>query len=521
MLGVATSGATLFRSIGGSLGTAVLGAIFTSRLTSELARLPAARRRAPGWLDPGALERLPAAIRDAYIGAFTDALRPRLPRRGGRRARRVPAVLADRGAAAAQDGRDRRRRRGVRRPRSTPTRCASSRARSARGRPRADAARSSSDTVPRAGVDLVARAPSWGCCAWARADDPTLDELAALPARRRERGSSARSASCASGGLLDGERADRRRAARLRERLVAARTDGLRGAHRRLGAGPEPRARPAAAAAGSGARGAGVGVASPHPEEGVVVVGKMPTLAAKSRRAVRRAGGRHRRGLRPRRVARLGRSVLPARGQRRLRRRATTSLDLELRAGARPAQRARRRVRRGDAEPVQFDLDLRDFYAVSRVSVNQRPASFTPDRQELDDHPRAGCGRGRGFVVVVAVRRHPEPVIDPDGSLEGWIPTDDGAFVAASPGRARLVPRQRHPTRQGDVRLQGHRAGREPAMGNGGLVGRDDQRRTATWRWRGPSRWRPISPPVTVGTFETRFTDAGRAPGLRRRSTRA
>ncbi len=38
-LGVATSGATLFRSMGGSLGTAVLGAIFTNRLTHELAGL--------------------------------------------------------------------------------------------------------------------------------------------------------------------------------------------------------------------------------------------------------------------------------------------------------------------------------------------------------------------------------------------------------------------------------------------------------------------------------------------------
>jgi hypothetical protein len=37
-LGVATSGATLFRSIGGSLGTAILGAIFSSRLTDALHR---------------------------------------------------------------------------------------------------------------------------------------------------------------------------------------------------------------------------------------------------------------------------------------------------------------------------------------------------------------------------------------------------------------------------------------------------------------------------------------------------
>ncbi|HVI19909.1 MAG TPA: MDR family MFS transporter, partial [Gaiellales bacterium] len=38
-LGVATSGATLFRLIGGSFGTAVLGAIFAARLTANLARV--------------------------------------------------------------------------------------------------------------------------------------------------------------------------------------------------------------------------------------------------------------------------------------------------------------------------------------------------------------------------------------------------------------------------------------------------------------------------------------------------
>ncbi len=40
-LGVATSSATLFRSIGGSLGTSILGAIFANRLATELASLPA------------------------------------------------------------------------------------------------------------------------------------------------------------------------------------------------------------------------------------------------------------------------------------------------------------------------------------------------------------------------------------------------------------------------------------------------------------------------------------------------
>ena len=76
-LGVATSGATLFRSIGGSLGTAVLGAIFSGRLSSELAdKLPrgGAGGGTEGGVNPAQIERLPAPMHDAYIASFTDAL---------------------------------------------------------------------------------------------------------------------------------------------------------------------------------------------------------------------------------------------------------------------------------------------------------------------------------------------------------------------------------------------------------------------------------------------------------------
>jgi len=76
-LGAATAGATLFRSIGGSLGTAVLGAVFTNRLTAELAdRLPgsAGDLAGSGSLDPVAVGRLPAEVRTGYIESFTHAL---------------------------------------------------------------------------------------------------------------------------------------------------------------------------------------------------------------------------------------------------------------------------------------------------------------------------------------------------------------------------------------------------------------------------------------------------------------
>jgi EmrB/QacA subfamily drug resistance transporter len=77
-LGVATSGATLFRSIGGSIGTAILGSVFSNRLGTELVKaLPpgvSGRLSGTGSANPAALERLPAPIHHAYVTAFTNAL---------------------------------------------------------------------------------------------------------------------------------------------------------------------------------------------------------------------------------------------------------------------------------------------------------------------------------------------------------------------------------------------------------------------------------------------------------------
>ncbi len=77
-LGVATSGATLFRSIGGSLGTAALGAIFSNRLSSQLKSvLPAGKAgssSAASTISAKAIAKLPPALRDGYLHAFTSSL---------------------------------------------------------------------------------------------------------------------------------------------------------------------------------------------------------------------------------------------------------------------------------------------------------------------------------------------------------------------------------------------------------------------------------------------------------------
>ncbi|MET0132728.1 MAG: MDR family MFS transporter [Kibdelosporangium sp.] len=77
-LGVATSTATFARSIGGSLGVAVLGTIFSSRITdsmtSALGPAGAELTSTGGQLSPKMIETLPAPVRDAYLGGMVDGI---------------------------------------------------------------------------------------------------------------------------------------------------------------------------------------------------------------------------------------------------------------------------------------------------------------------------------------------------------------------------------------------------------------------------------------------------------------
>src|SRR5690349_6177274 len=77
-LGVATSGATFFRSIGGSFGTAIFGAIFSNVLVGNLANhlhgvsLPAGFSAAD--VTPGALAHLPAAVHQGFVAGYAESI---------------------------------------------------------------------------------------------------------------------------------------------------------------------------------------------------------------------------------------------------------------------------------------------------------------------------------------------------------------------------------------------------------------------------------------------------------------
>ncbi|MFE7407181.1 MDR family MFS transporter [Isoptericola sp. NPDC057559] len=79
IVGTATASNNFFREIGASMGGAVVGAIFTSRLTDLLAERVPADTVASGSMNsltPAAVNAFPDALRDIVVGAYNDALTP-------------------------------------------------------------------------------------------------------------------------------------------------------------------------------------------------------------------------------------------------------------------------------------------------------------------------------------------------------------------------------------------------------------------------------------------------------------
>jgi hypothetical protein len=77
-LGVATSGATFFRSIGGSFGTAIFGAIFSNVLVGNLAAhlhgIALPKGFGSGDATPALLGRLPTVVRDGFVAGYAESI---------------------------------------------------------------------------------------------------------------------------------------------------------------------------------------------------------------------------------------------------------------------------------------------------------------------------------------------------------------------------------------------------------------------------------------------------------------
>jgi EmrB/QacA subfamily drug resistance transporter len=75
-MGVATSGSLLFRQVGGSIGIAIFGAIFSNRLHGELVRHLPQGVHVPKTVSPALIRNLPLRVRTGYADAVAAALHP-------------------------------------------------------------------------------------------------------------------------------------------------------------------------------------------------------------------------------------------------------------------------------------------------------------------------------------------------------------------------------------------------------------------------------------------------------------
>jgi aminopeptidase N len=153
----------------------------------------------------------------------------------------------------------------------------------------------------------------------------------------------------------------------------------------------------------------------------------------------------------------------------------------------------------------RFNLDFRGF-DIDALSVDDRAAAFVRDGQELIVTPQRPLVAGREFTVDVKYDGVPEIVVDPDESIEGWIPTDDGAFVVNEPqGSPGWYPANDNPRDKAtfDFRVTVPRG--NVALANGTLEGVRTVGDRATWRWRQDEPMAPYLATATNGQFETDF----------------
>jgi aminopeptidase N len=160
-----------------------------------------------------------------------------------------------------------------------------------------------------------------------------------------------------------------------------------------------------------------------------------------------------------------------------------------------------------------FDLDLSGL-AVTGVRVDGAAAHWTRQGQELVVTPRKALRKGAAFRVDVAYGGVPEQVTDPDGSPDGWIATDDGAFVAGEPqGAMSWFPSDNLPVDKAtyDFRITVPKG--YTAVANGVLTSQRTGHGTTTFAWHEDRPMASYLATATIGRFNVqRYTTRAGIP---------
>jgi aminopeptidase N len=161
----------------------------------------------------------------------------------------------------------------------------------------------------------------------------------------------------------------------------------------------------------------------------------------------------------------------------------------------------------------RFNLDLRGF-SISRLLVNGQAATFAREgEQELVITPSAGLPSGSQFTVAVDYAGTPLVVTDPDEAIEGWVPTDDGAFVVGEPqGSPGWYPANDNPRDKAKYDFSVTVPDGLTVLANGVLVSHASSGGKTTWVWRETDPMAPYLATATLGVFDLTISKVGNIP---------
>ncbi|SHM23298.1 M1 family metallopeptidase [Actinacidiphila paucisporea] len=168
---------------------------------------------------------------------------------------------------------------------------------------------------------------------------------------------------------------------------------------------------------------------------------------------------------------------------------------------------------RATQQLTRFDLDLSGL-TVRSVRVNGRTARWTREGQELVITPGKPLRKGQSFRVDVSYGGIPQDVTDPDGSPDGWIQTDDGAFVAGEPqGAMSWFAADNHPLDKASYSFTITVPAGYTAVANGVLTSQRTKGGKTTFRWCQAQPMAAYLATATIGKFDVqRYTTASGIP---------
>ncbi|WP_314415206.1 M1 family metallopeptidase [Streptomyces kroppenstedtii] len=168
---------------------------------------------------------------------------------------------------------------------------------------------------------------------------------------------------------------------------------------------------------------------------------------------------------------------------------------------------------RAEKDLSAFNLDLKGM-KVRSVAVDGKSARFNRSGDhELTVRPREDLQGGDSFVAVVRYEGKPEVITDPDGSEEGWLPTDDGAVGLGEPtGSMAWFPGNHHPSDKASYDIVVKVPEGLEAVSVGELRKKVVRGGRAVFEWRVAEPVASYVVTVAVGEFEVRRSRAGRLP---------